>query len=424
MGHTTAGHVRKVSRKDGSRVWRARYPNPNPAPGQSHAEITKTFRLKDDALAWIAEQQVAMLHGTWADPRRLDRPFSEVIETWKETRWPRMAPKTRDRYQSVLDVHVSPTFGPLPVSRVTRERVSLFIAQLGNAERRTTKGKPAGKPLSSGSVHKVHTVLSSICTEAVELGLMRANPCARLRGLPPVRTAEMHCLTAEEVARLADAITPRYRVLIITAAHTGLRASELHALRRRDVDLLRGRIHVRDAIKGWVDGKPILGPPKNSKPRSVSLPPKLRQILADHLASSIPGGAGADAFVFTNGEGGPIYHTPFMRNHFRPAVKACLPPEKCTLRFHDLRHTSASLLIANGANPKQIQERLGHASINMTLGTYGHLLDGHDEALLAALDDLIDVGPTHKKVKDIRSVEPSQEFSGGRFERCQQAQQR
>jgi integrase len=185
----------------------------------------------------------------------------------------------------------------------------------------------------------------------------------------------------------------RYRVLVLTAAYTGARASELYALRRKDIDVLHGRIYIRDAIKGWENGAPIFGVPKNSKPRPVSLPQFLRDALVDHLSGPIPSGSGPEAFVFTNGEGRPIYHVPFMRNHWRPAVKRALSAELHGLRFHDLRHTAASLLIAQGANPKQIQERLGHASITLTLGTYGHLLDGHDDALLAGMDAAWDAKP-------------------------------
>lgn len=193
-------------------------------------------------------------------------------------------------------------------------------------------------------------------------------------------------LTTEQVRALANAMPERYRALVLTAAYTGARASELYALRRKDVDVLHSRMHIRDAIKGWEHGAPIFGTPKNSKPRSVSLPRFLCDVLTDHLAGPIPSGSSPEAFVFTNGEGRPIYHVPFMRNHWRPAVKRALPADKHGLRFHDLRHRAASLLIAQGANPKQIQERLGHASITLTPGTYGHLLDGHDDALLAGMD--------------------------------------
>ena len=95
---------------------------------------------------------------------------------------------------------------------------------------------------------------------------------------------------------------------------------------------------------------------------------------------------GPDALVFTSLEGAPLRQGNFSRRHFKPAVRAALPERLHGLRFHDLRHTAASLLIAAGAHPKAIQEHLGHRDITTTLNVYGHLLPSAREALAAALD--------------------------------------
>jgi integrase len=179
------------------------------------------------------------------------------------------------------------------------------------------------------------------------------------------------------------------------AAYTGLRAGELAALRRRDVDLLRGVVQVRQALK-QLDGPdgPVFGGTKSDKTRTVTLPKFLRTMLSEHLSGPAPGGAGADALVFTSPEGAVLRHGLFMRRVWYPTVrgdkkrkiKAALPAELHGLRFHDLRHTCASLLIAQGAHPKIIQERLGHASITTTMNRYGHLFDGLDATLIDGLD--------------------------------------
>lgn len=116
----------------------------------------------------------------------------------------------------------------------------------------------------------------------------------------------------------------------------------------------------------------------------MSLPAFLRDMLTDHL-KTLPGGIDPEALVFTNPAGGPIHQVAWLRTHFKPAAKLAVP-ERPGLRFHDLRHTAASLLIAHGAHPKAIQERLGHASITTTLDRYGHLMPGLDTALMAGLD--------------------------------------
>jgi integrase len=105
----------------------------------------------------------------------------------------------------------------------------------------------------------------------------------------------------------------------------------------------------------------------------VSIPPFLKDMLALHIKNYCPEHPDPTALVFTTVRGTPVRHSNFYREHFQPAVLRALP-HKPGLRFHDLRHACAGLLIAQGAHPKVIQERLGHASIAITMDRYGHLL--------------------------------------------------
>jgi integrase len=218
--------------------------------------------------------------------------------------------------------------------------------------------------------------------KGVRLGLVKVNPCTNV-DLPRSSREEMLFLTAEEVRALAEAIDPWYRVLVYTAAYTGLRAGELLALRWSDVDLLRGVLHVRRALKD-VNGNLEFGPTKSHNTRTVSLPRFLRDMLEEHLASR-PGGT-PEELVFPSRTGKPLRHNLFYRRHFKPAARAVLPAAKHGLRFHDLRHTCASLSIAAGAHPKLISARLGHSSITITLDRYGHLFPSVEEALAEQLD--------------------------------------
>jgi integrase len=111
-------------------------------------------------------------------------------------------------------------------------------------------------------------------------------------------------------------------------------------------------------------------------------------MLGAHLTAPTPGGTGPGAAVFHTPLGRAVNHTAFMRLVFRPAVQAALPAHLQKLRFHDLRHTCASLLIAAGAHAKLVQERLGHASITTTLNLYGHVLPSTEAALVDAMDEL------------------------------------
>jgi integrase len=236
-------------------------------------------------------------------------------------------------------------------------------------------------------VRAVYSVLRAIFNRGVRLGLVRVNPCTNV-DLPRSPREEMLFLTSEQVAQLANAIDPYYRTLVYFAAYTGLRAGELAALQRRDVDLLRGFVHVRRSLKD-VGGRLELGTPKTrGSERTISLPAFLREMLSAHLVDPAlsPGGTGPEAFVFPGREGGPLRIGLFVRRHFRPAVKSCLPSNLHGLRFHDLRHTCAALSIAAGAHPKLISARLGHSSIVITLDRYGHLFPSVEEALAEKLD--------------------------------------
>ena len=111
----------------------------------------------------------------------------------------------------------------------------------------------------------------------------------------------------------------------------------------------------------------------------------LPQALIDELTMHLAGKA-SDDFVFTSSRGGPLRHSNFYARHFRPAVLRAGLPE--ATRFHDLRHSYAAMLIADGAHPRAIMERLGHSTIQVTLGTYGHLFPSLEESLTVALDDV------------------------------------
>jgi integrase len=197
-------------------------------------------------------------------------------------------------------------------------------------------------------VRNVYAVLRTAMAKGVRMSLVRVNPCVAV-DLPRARREEMLYLTGEEVVALAEAIDPHYRVLIYTAAYTGLRAGEHGGLQRRDVDPMRGVVTVRQALKD-VNGHLELGPTKTHAERTVSLPEFLRAMLAEHLSRPLL----ADAPVFKLKGGGLLRHGLFYGRYFRRAVELGLPHEKHGLRFHDLRHTCASLSIAAGAHPKLI----------------------------------------------------------------------
>jgi integrase len=381
------GHIRKRGkRKDGSWRWEARYPNPLLG---GTAKIEKVFRTKQEAEAWLISEASAQQRGEWMDPRQGERPFSDVIEAWRQS-WYRLERGTTTRYDSILNNYLLPEFGQTPVGRITHELVQRYVNRLANDPQ-----------LSAALVRGIYSTLRAAMNHGTRMNLVRVNPCQAI-DLPRSRRQDMLFLDASEVKALAEAIDPFYRVLIYTAAYTGLRSGELLALRRQDVDLLRGVIHVRRALKD-VGGNLEFGETKNHTARTVGMPKFLRAMLAKHLASpGLP-----DALVFPSKTGKPLRHGLFTRRHFKPAVQgdqekgipAALPADKHALRFHDLRHTAASLAVAAGAHPKMIQEMLGHSSITITLDRYSHLYPAAHEALAEKLDAIYEAGEGEPVIK-------------------------
>jgi integrase len=217
----------------------------------------------------------------------------------------------------------------------------------------------------------------------------------------PVDGNRLSATRAEDVTAVADAIDPFYRTLVYTAAYTGLRAGELLALTRGDVELLRGVLHVRRALKD-VDGTLEIGPTKTHTTRTVSLPKFLREMLAAHMGQ-LPDGL-PTALLFPSKTGKPLRHNLFYRRHFKRAVRASLPAEKHGLRFHDLRHTCAALSVAAGAHVKLISARLGHSSVQITLDRYAHLFPSVEEALAEQLDAIYEAGQIAKPASNLAEL--------------------
>lgn len=398
------GHVRKRNGR-----WQARKPDPSPSggrPGRSNPEISRTFDTKAEALDWLAEQHTAVRSGAWVDPRKAEQPFRGITELWQES-WPnRVSPGTQGLYRQILATHVLPDFADLPLNRIDHAAVQRWVNQL------SASGSAAG------TVRNAYAVLRNCLNTAVRYNLLAANPCTNI-DLPRANREEMLFLTPGEITRLANAIDPWYRVMVYVAAYTGLRAGELLALRRSDVDLLRksedgqtrGVIHVRRALKD-INGVLSFGEVKTAgSRRTVTLPASVRELLEAHLSAPLPGGNGPDALVFPSKTGKPIRHRLFSRRHFRRAVAGYTDkdgtkhpgalPDKAGLRWHDLRHTAASLAIHSGAHPLLVSKMLGHSNVEITLNRYSHLFPDVAEQLADRMDALF-----------VSAAEPQAEVEG------------
>jgi integrase len=295
-----------------------------------------------------------------------------------------LRPTTRRDYRKLLDQQILPAFERAALAGIDTLAVREWLAGLiagGLGPKR------AGKALA---------VLSQVLSAAVEAGKLSRNVAAAVRP-PKVQQAEMCFLDADQVEDFAEGIGPRWATLIRFGAYSGLRPSELTALRVARLDLLRGTVRVVEAATE-VDGHLHWGPIKTHEARTVRLPRSICEELGAQLAGRPHG---PDDLVFPAPLGGPMRWGKWARRYFKPAaVRAGLFVTReldaatgqvvvsSALRVYDLRHTCASLLIAQGASVKAVQAQLGHATASITLDTYGHLFPSELEALADRLEQV------------------------------------
>jgi integrase len=333
----------------------------------------KTFARERDAQRFLAHVQVDLERGDYIDPSLGKTPFFDVAVDWVATK-PGRKLSTRLGYEATLRNHVLPFLGHRPVQSINKTVIRQLIADM------ESKGSGPGTVRNT-----IRSVVKPVLDIAVEQNMLRTNPAVGIK-LPASPPMEPCFLTAAEVNVLADEIDPHYRVLVLFAAYTGMRFGEIAALRVKNLDLLRGRVTVAESVTEVRGHGLIYGPTKTYQTRTVSLPGFLRMPLAELIG---PRSGRPEAFVFIAPGGGPVRHGNFYGRIFKPAVRRALPERLHGLRFHDLRHTCASLLInETGANPKAIQARLGHSSIQVTFDRYGHLFPGLDEQLTDKLDGI------------------------------------
>lgn len=352
------GSIRRP--RDG-RGWEARYRTPE------GKERSRVFTTKRDAERFLARVAVDLQRGTWHDPQLGKVTFGEYVDEWLESTR-HLRPGTRANVESRLRRHIVPTFGAFPIATIQPATVRGWVATM------------VDDGLSPSSVKATYGTFARIMKTAEVDGFIARSPCLGVSLPRETSHQEMHFLDPTQVQALAAVIDERYAALVFMAAYTGLRWGELAGLRVDRVNFLRGTVNVVEALTE-VNGNVEIGPTKTGAHRTVSLPRFLVEMLASHVRRC-PSDTG---LLFTSAEGRPLRRN-FYRRHFKPAAAAAGLPD--ALRFHDLRHTCAAMLIAQGAHPKEIQERLGHSTIRLTFDRYGHLLPSLDERLRDGLDDL------------------------------------
>jgi integrase len=377
----STGHIRQ--RTAGS--WEVHYSlGTNPATGKRR---TATTTVKGNRRA--AEKELRRLLrmldlNEHVNPSRMT--VREWLTAWLGAIREEVSPKTHERYGEIVDNFLAPELGALPIAKLGPVNISAAYTRWATEGRRD--GKPGG--LSPQSRRHIHRILKAALGRAVEQQVIARNPADVLaRHLPKVERREMMTLSAEQAARLLEAIK-RNRVYwpVLIALSTGMRRGEILALRWKNIDLDRGVVRVVESLE-QTKAALRFKTPKTEKPRAVTLPSfvveELRRLKRQQAEELLALGVRQSGETLACGrhDGEPMPPRSLTHEFAKVAGRVKGVPR---VRFHDLRHSHATQLLTAGVHPKVAQERLGHSTITTTLDLYSHVTETMQVDAAAKLD--------------------------------------
>jgi integrase len=370
------GHVRQK----GKNSWQITVDIGTTANGKRHRHFETVRGRKADAQRRLAELLVNLEKGIYAPPGHLT--VAEHLHNWLEGYVKTScSPRTLDGYRAIIENHLAPNLGHIQLKHLQPQAIQAYY------------GKAVSK-LSPRTVHHQHRVLSQSLKYAVRQGYLGRNP-AEMVDAPSPKGKAMRTLTPGEVETLLSASkTSFYYPVIYTALSTGLRQAELLGLRWRDIDLDMMSLSVSQVLYKRGGVCEFKEPKTSHSRRRVAMTTKLalylRQYLNDRqwLYQQFGKRLALDDLVFASPEGKPIDPSVLSHAFGKIVSQAGLDGT----RFHDLRHTFASLMLLRGAKPKVISEALGHSSVAFTMDVYSHIISGMQEDAMALLDEVMPHG--------------------------------
>ena len=360
-----AGH--KWSEKKGgwvrNQVWEKAVPNT-----KRHAR-----KLLNERLARVQREE-------YVQTRKI--PFAQLADAWlvKEIT-PRVKSQTVENYERQVRNHLLPAFGALEVGNITPEDIQGFMAQ------------KIADGVAVTSVRAYVARLKGIFSKGVEWGYLRRSPTDITLRYPKENRKKLDPLSPSEVRVLLKHTPQRWYALISMAIWTGMRMGELQAAKWDNLDWSGQQYHVRETL---TRAQSFSTPKTQGSIAPVFVSPWLLEVLQEHRRRQAEyqlsrGAQFVDQdLMFTTAKGSPIHHHQLRCDTFKRILREAGLRD---VRFHDLRHTCATLMIANNENIKFIQRQMRHTSIQTTMDVYGHLLPEAHKDPTQRIDNLI-WGPT------------------------------
>jgi integrase len=327
------------------------------APGRRKTFYGKSRReVQQKMVAAMRDHQLGLL------PTGRRQTVEQVLSVWiEQVATPKVRPKTLTTYRQIVKDHIIPSLGRVLVEKLRPEQVQALLNQ-----------KAAGG-LSPRSVFHIRAILRAGINNAVRWGAVPRN-VVTLTDAPRVPSKSVQVLTEEQARTLLDAARGHeLEGLLTVAVGSALRQGEALGLRWLDVDLERNELHINNALQR-IDGELVLVEPKTKGSlRTIIMPVVVTAALRDHRQREVKRRQALlhdSGFVFCRADGSPLDGTGVTKRFQRLLAKAGLPG----MTFHELRHSSLSLMAASGVQPRVLQEIAGHSNIATTMGIYTHVL--------------------------------------------------
>jgi len=381
------GHIRQRAKGSWSIVIEIER---DPATGKRRQQWHTVRGTKKEAEAKLRELIDALEKGIFVKPSKMT--VGEWLDQWLENYVKvNCSIRTYDGYSSIVKNHLKPNLGTIPLTQLKPQQIQQYYS-MEFAD---------GKGLLAQTVLHIHRILFQALKYAMRQGVLMHN-AADLVDPPRGKKSKMRTLIPSEVGKLLE--TARDSVfypVIYTAINTGLRQAELLGLRWRDVDLDLAALSVNQVLYKR-RGICIFKEPKSEHSRRrLDLSPSLALYLRKYRAqkeaeyAALGKTLGNDDLVFSRIDGTPIDHGT-LTHHFAKIVKSA---GLTRTRFHDLRHSFASLMLLASVHPKVVSEMLGHSSVAFTLDTYSHVIEGLQKAAMKRLDEVLQ--PKLAQIEDV-----------------------